>query len=114
MSILTTFLAGFLLYGTSRYFPESLHAFQRYLVARKLLTRTLGILLMVVAVLMFSFHYTWGMFSWEFCDISHNTFFKEPFGCFYINTRSVYCPTTTFHLLKNDVIHIFRLSISSG
>ena len=60
MSILTTFLAGFLLYGTSRYFPESLHAFQRYLVARKLLTRTLGILLMVVAVLMFSFHYTWG------------------------------------------------------
>ena len=37
------------------------------------------------------------MFSFEFCEISRNTFLKNPSdGCFCINTRSVYCPTTTF------------------
>ena len=37
---------------------------------------------------------------------------KNPLdGCFCINTRSVYCPTTTFSFFKNDVTHIFRLSI---
>ena len=34
--------------------------------------------------------------------------------CFYINTHSVYCPTTTFRLFKNDVKHIFWMSIFSG
>ena len=35
-------------------------------------------------------------------------------GCFCISTRSVYCRTTTFSLLKNDVTHIFWLSIFFG
>ena len=40
------------------------------------------------------------------------TFLKNPSdGYFCINTRSVYCPTTTFRLFKNDVTHIFWLSI---
>ena len=41
-----------------------------------------------------------------------NTFLKTPSdGCFRINARSVYRPTTTFCFLKNDVTHIFRLGI---
>ena len=53
------------------------------------------------------------MISCEFCEISHNTFFlKNPSdGCFCINTRPVYFPTTTFRLFKNDVTNIFRLNI---
>ena len=31
-------------------------------------------------------------------------------GCFCVISRSVYCPTTIFHLFKNDVTHIFRLN----
>ena len=34
-------------------------------------------------------------------------------GCFCINTRFFYCPNTTFCLFKNDVTHIFWLSIFS-
>ena len=45
------------------------------------------------------------MFSCELYQMSHNTFFKEPFGrCFCINT---------FRVFKNNVTHIFRLSIYS-
>ena len=56
------------------------------------------------------------MISCEFCEISHNTFFlKNPSdGCFCINTRPVYFPTTTFRLFKNDVTNIFRLNIFSA
>ena len=55
------------------------------------------------------------MFSCELCEISHNTFFKNSSdGCFWINTRSVYCPTMTFHLLKHGVTYIFWLSILSA
>ena len=43
------------------------------------------------------------------------TFLKRPSnGCFCINTCSVYFPTTTFHLFKIDVTHIFWLSIFFG
>ena len=39
-------------------------------------------------------------------------FLKKPSdGCFTINTCSLYCPTTTFCLFKNNVTHIFWLSI---
>ena len=31
--------------------------------------------------------------------------------CFSINIHSVYCPTMTFRIFKNDVTHIFWLSI---
>ena len=42
-------------------------------------------------------------------------FLKNPSdGCFCINTRSICCPTTTFHFFKNDVSHIFWLSIFSS
>ena len=42
-------------------------------------------------------------------------FLKNPSdSCFRINTRSVYCPTTTFCFCKNDVTHIFRVSIFSA
>ena len=42
-------------------------------------------------------------------------FLKNPSdGCFCINTRSVYFPSTTLYLFKNDVTHIFRLSIFSA
>ena len=38
-------------------------------------------------------------------------FLKSPSGsCFCINTRSIYFPTTTFWLFKNDVTNIFSLS----
>ena len=48
------------------------------------------------------------MFS---CEVSLNIFFKEPFWrLLCMNTRSVYCPTATFRLFKNDVTHIFGLS----
>ena len=33
--------------------------------------------------------------------------------CFSINTRYVYCPTLTFCIFKNDITHIFWLSIFS-
>ena len=43
------------------------------------------------------------------------SYLKNPLdGCFCINTRSVYCTTTTFRLIKNDVTHNFWLSIFSG
>ena len=53
------------------------------------------------------------IFSYEFCEISHNTLFKKnpSDGCFRVNTRSVYCPTTTFCFFKNKV---FRPSIFSA
>ena len=39
-------------------------------------------------------------------------FLKNPLdSCFCINTCSVYCPTMTFFLFKNNATHIFRLSI---
>ena len=42
------------------------------------------------------------------------SFLKNPLdSCFCINTRSVYCPTTTFCLIKNDVTHIFWPSFFS-
>ena len=42
-------------------------------------------------------------------------FLKNPSdGCFCINTRSVYFPSTTLYLFKNDVTHIFWLSIFSA
>ena len=42
-------------------------------------------------------------------------FLKNPSdGCFCINTRAVHCPTATFCFFKNDVTHIFRLSIFSA
>ena len=42
-------------------------------------------------------------------------FLKNPSdGCFCRNTRSVYFPSTTLYLFKNDVTHIFRLSIFSA
>ena len=44
-----------------------------------------------------------------------NLFLKNHLdSCFYINTSSIYCPTTTFSLFKNDFTHIFRLSIFSA
>ena len=40
------------------------------------------------------------------------SFLKNPLDdCFCINTRFVYCPTTSFRQFKNDVTHIFWLSI---
>ena len=56
------------------------------------------------------------MFSFELWEISHNIFFKEypSDGCFCIKTSSVCCPTATFRLFKNDVTHIFWLSIFSA
>ena len=49
----------------------------------------------------------------EFCEISHETFFKEPFGQLPLHkTRSVcLTPSKTLYLFKNDVSHIFRLSV---
>ena len=42
------------------------------------------------------------------------SFLKNPSDdCFSISTRSVYCPTATIGLFKNDVTHIFWLSIFS-
>ena len=42
-------------------------------------------------------------------------FLKNPSdGCFCINTHSVYFPNTILHLFKNNVTHIFRLSIFSA
>ena len=46
------------------------------------------------------------MLSCEFCEISFLK--KTSDGCFSISTRSVYCP---IRLFKNDVTHIFWLSI---
>ena len=51
----------------------------------------------------------------EFCKISHKTFLKEPFRQLFLHkTCSVYFPTTTLCLFKNDVKHIFHLSIFSA
>ena len=38
------------------------------------------------------------MFSCQFCEISHKTFFKEPFGWLFHHKHSfcLYCPTVTF------------------
>ena len=53
------------------------------------------------------------MLSCEFCNIYHNSFLKNHSNsCFCINTLSVCCPNTTFHLVKNVVTHIFWLSMS--
>ena len=42
-------------------------------------------------------------------------FLKNPSdGCFCINTHSVYFPSTTLHLFKNVLRHVFRLSIFSA
>ena len=42
-------------------------------------------------------------------------FLKSPCdGCFCINNRSVYFPTTTIRLFENDVTHIFWLKIFSA
>ena len=44
------------------------------------------------------------VFFGKFCEISHNIFLKNPSdGCFCINTRSVYFPTTNFRFSENDV-----------
>ena len=46
-------------------------------------------------------------FFFNFAKFLLTSFLKHPSdGCFYINTRSVYCPTTTFHLFKK-MSHIF-------
>ena len=43
---------------------------------------------------------------------SITSFLKNASGGFFsINTRYVYCPTLTFCLFKNDVTHIFWLSV---
>ena len=43
------------------------------------------------------------------------SFLKNPSdGCFCINTSSLYCRTMTFHLFKNNVIYVFRLSTFSA
>ena len=47
------------------------------------------------------------MFTCEFCEISRSMFLKNFLSdCFGINTRSVYCPTTTFCIFKSNVTHI--------
>ena len=46
------------------------------------------------------------MFSCELYEISHNTFFKEPFERLLLHK--------TFRVFKNNVTHIFRLSIYSA
>ena len=44
------------------------------------------------------------VFFGKFCEISHNIFLKNSSdGCFCINTRSVYFPTTNFRFSENDV-----------
>ena len=52
------------------------------------------------------------MFSCEFCEISHSTFFNEPFGWLLLPKDS-FC--LLFHhyfcLFKPDIPHIVRLSI---
>ena len=55
---------------------------------------------------------------WHWCFlVSFAKFLKTSFsknpsdGCFIINTRSVYCPTTAFRLFKNNTTNIFCLSI---
>ena len=53
------------------------------------------------------------MFCCEFCEISHNIFFVSE-GSFSINTLYVYCLTLTFCFFKNDVTHIFWLSVFFG
>ena len=43
---------------------------------------------------------------------SITSFLKNASGGFFsINTRYIYCPTLTFCLFKNDVTHIFWLSV---
>ena len=56
------------------------------------------------------------MFDCEFLEISHKTFFKgnPSDGCFCINTRSVYFPSTILYLFKNDATYSFRLDIFSA
>ena len=54
-------------------------------------------------------------FFYEFCKISYKNFYKKTFGrLLCINTRSAYFPSTILCLFKNDVTHIFRLSIFSA
>ena len=50
-------------------------------------------------------------FSCEFCEISYNIFFKEPFGQLLQHKHSVCCPIC---LSKNDVTNIFWLRIYFG
>ena len=50
------------------------------------------------------------MFSCELCEISHNIFLKEHFGRLLQHEHSI-CPTMTFRIFKNDVLHTFWLSI---
>lgn len=57
MAILTTCLLSFLLYGTSKYFPESLATIQENLKKRKLLTRITALILMILAIWFFSFSF---------------------------------------------------------
>ena len=55
------------------------------------------------------------MFSGEFCKISHNTFFKEPFGELLLHKHSL-C-LLSYHDLspfEKYVTHIFWLSIFFG
>ena len=44
------------------------------------------------------------IFSSRFCEISYITLLLSD-SCFCINTRSVYCPTTTFCFFKNNVTY---------
>ena len=54
------------------------------------------------------------MFSCEFCEISHNIFFKETFGRLLLHKHSFRLLSYLLFFFKNDVTHIVRLSIFSG
>ena len=48
----------------------------------------------------------------NFAKLLKASFSKNPLGgWFYINNCSVYCPTVTFCVSRNDVTHIFWLNI---
>ena len=62
------------------------------------------------------------MFPCGFSKISHNTFFKEPFGRLLLHKHSfwLYCPTRNFHLLKKRyhtyflAQYFFRFNLEAG
>ena len=55
------------------------------------------------------------MFACEFCEISHNTSSKEPLGRLLLH-KHFYCLLShhDLSLFKNDITHIFWLSIFSA
>ena len=81
-------------------------------------------IIIYIFVCQFSLHYYWYCYNQKQCsgDIlqkKFNKFLIIPFlenpsdGCFCINTHSVYWPTATLRLFKNDIRHIFPCVFSA-